>query len=747
MLKSHQAHPLGSPLLNGNTFSEATPLTSTKSSPLSTILSLMRKGHLGDAEVSFGFTEAKKHQYLSCSPTDKTSFLTIQTTSKKNSRQKSLHPIIESSYMISPSGMKLVWVSTSSSQKLITSPDYILPSSCQTALNPIRPFPSPKKQSTCLLTKNQKFAINSTPEPANTDTSAKTAKNQDMPVKIVREGAEEIYGVQPKYLRHNLWFLNLWDQSSVFSPITAEWSLYTPPLPRPLLSELSNPVVQKTIADNLNLFKIVTPIKVDVFESLLSNHPNQPFVQSVCTGLREAAFIVNQGEIEFQKDRFSPPFSPNLLPGMYSMPLYAINKPNSTDLRLVTDHSAGPFSLNSMINCSQVMGFPLDNLCQLGEILLDVRKSIRNVPITMWKSDIAEAYRLLPVHPFWQIKQINTIGGVHCVDHNLAFGSSGSPGIFISFNSLVAWIAKYVKLFDYLANYVDDSSSCDVEGDTLFYAPYNRYLPSHQKQLLDLWDKLGIPHKPHKQLSGSPLTIIGIDVDPNSMTLSLPPSSKARLLNKLSFWASKPPKTSSGSFKLKHWERMAGWFNWALNMSGKHNRDQCIYINNAKSDGVHLLKSMLWTPSKANFVIYCDACPEGLSFWYPDNKSSFYVPTPINVPTEFIFYFEALCVLSALDHIQTCAHRGSQIVIYSDNSNTVNIFQSYQALPAYNHLLKQAVDIIILNDYNLCILHIPGSDNVVTDALSHVKFSVALHHEPLLKLFTFNPPSMVGLQK
>jgi len=27
----------------------------------------------------------------------------------------------------------------------------------------------------------------------------------------------------------------------------------------------------------------------------------------------------------------------------------------------------------------------------------------------MWKSDIAEAYWLMPLHPFWQIKQINTI--------------------------------------------------------------------------------------------------------------------------------------------------------------------------------------------------------------------------------------------------------------------------------------------------------------------------------------------------
>jgi hypothetical protein len=64
-------------------------------------------------------------------------------------------------------------------------------------------------------------------------------------------------------------------------------------------------------------------------------------------------------------------------------------------------------------------------------------------------------------------------------------------------------------------------------------------------------------------------------------------------------WAAKPTKTSSGSFKLKHWQCMAGWFNWALNvhpllhpalnnvyakMGNKENREQDIYINNAIRD-------------------------------------------------------------------------------------------------------------------------------------------------------------------
>ena len=544
-----------------------------------------------------------------------------------------------------------------------------------------------------------------------------------------------------------------------------------------------------------------TPIKIDTFKSLLKDHPNQPFVESVCVGLREgfwpwadtksgdlplthdesrpmstdlkqASFIRDQCLKERHKGYFSELFGKNLLPGMYSMPIYAVPKPHSEDLRMVTDHSAGPFSLNSMIDHTQVTGFPLDNVRHLGEMLLDARLSIGNVPLTLWKSDIADAYRLLPVSPYWQLKQVVTIDEERYIDRNLAFGSSGSPGIFISFNSLVGWIAKNVKLINYILEYVDDSSGCNLHGDTLYYEPYGLFLPTSQTKLLLLWDELGIPHKLRKQVFGCPLTIIGINVDANKMTLTLPQDVKSKLIEELKFWASRPPKSSSGSFKLKYWQRMAGWFNWALNvypllrptlnnfyakMNGKSNREQRVYINNAiwddflwalshieRSDSVHLLKSFSWSPSLADFVIFCDACPEGMGFWYPVLKEGYYAPTPVNVPTNVIFYFETLCVLSALHHVQHIAPCGSRILIYTDNANSVDIFRSLGCLPSYNHLLKSAVDILIENDYSLRVLHVPGEENIVADALSRVHFSVALRMEPTLKLLSFNPPGLVG---
>ena len=68
-------------------------------------------------------------------------------------------------------------------------------------------------------------------------------------------------------------------------PNTADWTLTTKPLESP--PALDDKIVSKTLNKNPDLFKIVTPIWVDVFEVYLTTHPNQSFVKSICKGLCE----------------------------------------------------------------------------------------------------------------------------------------------------------------------------------------------------------------------------------------------------------------------------------------------------------------------------------------------------------------------------------------------------------------------------------------------------------------------------
>ena len=60
-------------------------------------------------------------------------------------------------------------------------------------------------------------------------------------------------------------------------------------------------------------------------------------------------FALKQRDAEILAERLSPAFGPDLLLGMYSMPIRVIPKPRSTDFHLVTDHSTGEFTLNNYI--------------------------------------------------------------------------------------------------------------------------------------------------------------------------------------------------------------------------------------------------------------------------------------------------------------------------------------------------------------------------------------------------------------
>ena len=603
------------------------------------------------------------------------------------------------------------------------------------------------------------------------------------------------HGLKPKYLRYNIWS----EESSVL-PASAEWSEFAPPLPSPPIFELCNPVVNKTIADNPSLFKIITPINIDKFEQLLSNHPNQPFVASVCQGLRTgfwpaadtqigvypdthdehtgtpsndrcAEFLRQQRDDEIAKGRFSHSFGSDLLPGMYCMPIHAVPKLGSTDLRLVTDQSAGPFSLNSMVQHDLVPKYPLDNMHHLGQSLLHLREHISpGRDITIFKSDIAEAYRLMPMHPYWQIKQVNTIDGLRHIDRNNAFGGSASGAIFVAFNSLVTWIAKYVYQIPYLAIYCDDSFAPQPSDDLVFYPPFATSIPRNQKILLDLWESLGIPFKQKKQVFGSPLTVIGINVDANRMTLSLPTENRDKLLEEISRWVSRPSAATPGSHKLRKWQALAGWINWSFNVypllrpclnnfypkiAGKTQQNQRIWVNNAirddlswaadhirSSSGVHLIRSQEWDPIAADTVIYCDACMEGMAFWYPHLDAGYYAPVPLQIPMDFIYYYEALCVACALDDVSRSFSSNSKVLIFTDNSNTVDMFNSLCCPPAYNFIVRFAADTLISSGINLRVIHVPGNENTVADALSRQDFAKALHLVPDLSIETFQPPRL-----
>jgi hypothetical protein len=487
---------------------------------------------------------------------------------------------------------------------------------------------------------------------------------------------------------------------------------------------------------------------------------------------RELDFICGQRDKEISMGRFSESFGESLLPGMYSMPIHAVPKPHSTDLRLVTNHSAGEFSLNSMIRREDITGFPLDNMTHLGEMLLRKKAEFPDEELTLFKSDISDAYRNLPMHPLWQIKQVNTIQRQRHVDRRNCFGGKSSGSLFVSFNSLVTWIGKNEYEIPDLGAYSDDSFGIEFSKNISFYEPYQRSMPSSQVTLLNMWDDLGIPHKDKKQVSGKILTIIGIEVDANNLTLTLPPENKSELVSQLKDF-SRTPEGNGVKYALKDFQRLAGWFNWALNVypllkpalanvyaKMSHSKPDKpltkLYVNNAiRSDlmwavdhlsrlpGTRVLQSLDWDLNTADITAYCDASLTGLGFWFPGLSAGFWSPVPEDPPKDTIFYFEALSVLSAILQSTSFGFPVYKLVIYTDNLNTVHMFNTFSALPSYNEILKGAVDHLLSdldNPIQLRVIHIPGHQNSVADALSRGHLHIVADDVPDIVIDTFSPP-------
>ncbi|KAF5341895.1 hypothetical protein D9611_001136 [Ephemerocybe angulata] len=262
-------------------------------------------------------------------------------------------------------------------------------------------------------------------------------------------------------------------------------------------------------------------------------------------------------------------------------------------------------------------------------------------------------------------------------------------------------------------------------------------MPAPQAQLLRVWDRLGVPHKESKQVSGNPLTIIGISVDTTTMTLTLPDDARMDLLQELDLWCDEAGQLARKGATLKRWQQLAGWLNWAFNvfphlrpclanvyakMRGKSVPTAKIRINNAvrndltwarghlsSASGVHLLECAHWDPHEdADLTVFCDASLEGMGFWIRGLNLGFYAPTVDTQGEEFIFLHESLCVLSALKHIDSTDFLPSHTTIYSDNSNTVDIYNTLKASPRVNPILKAASDIALESCSDFKVLFIPG---------------------------------------
>ncbi|KAJ7314557.1 hypothetical protein DFH08DRAFT_917809 [Mycena albidolilacea] len=308
----------------------------------------------------------------------------------------------------------------------------------------------------------------------------------------------------------------------------------------------------------------------------------------------------------------------------------------------------------------------------------------------------------------------------------------------------------------HLFAYMDDFHSAQAASQMQFYKPYKRWFPQNQTRLLLLWDTLGIPHSEDKQVFGPELVVIGFLVDSRRMRVTVPDDARLALVAELCWWTRKSKHGVRRS--LHDWQALAGYINWVFNvfpllkpalcnvyakMEEKDKPHALIYVNDT---GIFLIKSIDYHPDDANLVVYCDTSTHGdgqggMGFYLPALGLAYQSELPSGMRVGLkIFFYEALCVCAALHHAATMLPRGARLTIYTDSSNTVNIFDSLKALPTYNDVLISSVDVLLSHDIGLRVLHVPGKLNKVADVVSRWKDKFAARLVPGLMILPFTPP-------
>ena len=131
-----------------------------------------------------------------------------------------------------------------------------------------------------------------------------------------------------------------------------------------------------------------------------------------------------------------------------------------------------------------------------------------------------------------------------------------------------------------------------------------------------------------------------------------------------------------------------------------------------------------------------------MGFWLPNTNTAYYSNVPPHTPP-LIYYVEALCVLSAIQHCCESMSPYQHLLIYTDNMNVVDIFSSLCCHPEFNIILKRAVTMCIDARIDVRVLHVPGEENTVADAISCASFDLAKSLSPLLTINDFSPPDTI----
>ncbi|KAK4696486.1 hypothetical protein P7C70_g8370, partial [Phenoliferia sp. Uapishka_3] len=604
-------------------------------------------------------------------------------------------------------------------------------------------------------------------------------------------------GVAPKLRRKFHWPPP--EQDPPKTPLLS--STYTArPLPRPPKAAWDDPLAQAAKRDFPHLFREAPVLNVEGFREGLKDHPNRPWVDSVLWSLQHGCWPCHDG----LPPKPPPPEDMRKFPereadlviiekqvnsdiaagwtskGYRSLPkgvvlcgLFVVHQADKN--RVVNDQTKN--GLNDGVDRADAPAV-YDGVKDLIRLLRSLDLANLSKDVVLWKLDVSAAFKQMLMHWLWQFRQGVAVSHLlpngkreirYHIEWRGAFGSRATPYLWTSIMGAVLYIVQTREAVWCPLAYMDDAHGPDTSGTLVPFTHEGetRMIPPARAATLRVWNLLLLPWKWKKALFGRVLTVTGIVVDLNALTVYLPPEAVEKFALEvedfLQFKARNPP--------LRRWRHIAGWGNWALGVrplarpllspvyaklgrpdgKAKNASYAGVWINNAVKFALRALVSDLrtgealslldpglteWTQDDADIVVYTDAClmcddktGSGFGFWfdYQGQRRHYYSRVPYSF--QRIPFAEGITVAAAIKEIVNFKFPGiRRVMVRTDSSPVVYAYDAGAAqdtpfCPMRTLLLRSFID-IRKGKFDLRALHVSGKENVLADDLSRLRVAL-----------------------
>ena len=456
-------------------------------------------------------------------------------------------------------------------------------------------------------------------------------------------------------------------------------------------------------------------------------NPSQLHNKDVCnhhSALQYPIDIQKYLDKEIKLGAMLGPFEAVCHPGYHCSPL--MSRPKEGDSRRVILDLSYPRgnSVNDQVSKERFDGnlFAL-KLPSIDTVVQDI-VDIKDDPV-LFKVDIARAFRNLPVDPADSLKFGLKVNNQYFLDKSVAFGWVHGTASYQLISDAVAYLMRdQVRLHCYIDDYV--AVLPRVKAQEVF------------RHLCALLSELGLPLNTSKLTAPTKrITYLGIDIDVDSSTLSIPRVKLEEILaecNKVKYKKHLSRKAYQSLMgKLLYIQKCVKsarvFINRILALFRRNSNKARIYLDEEFHKDIAWFLEFLPTFNgityfkklevDSNQILFLDASLTGLGgVW----RHRVYA-TPVRQIPGFnltIVHLEMLNVLIAL-WLWGSQWRHMCITIFCDNFSVVQVIRSGKTKDPFLALCIRNVWLLTAhNDIEIQINHIPGVKNTIADTLSRI---------------------------